>query len=72
MQLELATVLRYLTALNMLAPHYAFARVIQRDLTEPSVNIYEYIAPVHRTPMRALTPDEQLWKRTAERIHAPS
>lgn len=72
MQLELATVLRYLTALNMLAPHYVFARVIQRDLTEPSVNIYEYIAPVHRTPMRALTPDEQLWKRTAERIHAPS
>lgn len=72
MPLELATVLRYLTALNLLAPHYVFARVIQRDLTEPSVNIYEYIAPVHRTPMRALTPDEQLWKRTAERIHAPS
>lgn len=72
MQLEQAVVLRYLTALNMLAPHYAFARVIRRDLTEPSVNIYEYIAPVHRTPMRALTPDEQLWKRTAERIHAPS
>ena len=71
MQLELATVLRYLTALNMLAPHYAFARVIQRDLTESSVNIYEYIAPVHRTPTRALSPDEQLWKRTAERIHAP-
>lgn len=70
MQLEQAVVLRYLTALNMLAPHYAFARVIQRDLTEPTVNIYEYIAPVHRTPMRALTPDEQLWKRTAERIHA--
>ena len=72
MQLEQAVVLRYLTALNMLAPHYAFARVIQRDMTEPMVNIYEYIAPVHRTPMRALTPDEQLWKRTAERIHAPS
>lgn len=72
MQLEQAVVLRYLAALNMLAPHYVFARVIQRDLTEPSVNIYEYIAPVHRTPMRALTPDEQLWKRTAERIHAPS
>ena len=72
MQLEQAVVLRYLTALNMLAPHYAFARVIQRDMTEPTVNIYEYIAPVHRTPMRALTPDEQLWKRTAERIHAPS
>ena len=72
MQLEQAVVLRYLTALNMLAPHYAFARVIQRDLTEPTVNIYEYIAPVHRTPIRALSPDEQLWKRTAERIHAPS
>lgn len=70
MQLEQAVVLRYLTALNMLAPHYAFARAIQRDLTEPTVNIYEYIAPVHRTPMRALTPDEQLWRRTAERIHA--
>ena len=72
MQLEQAVVLRYLTALNMLAPHYAFARVIQRDMTEPSVNIYEYISPVHRTPLRALSPDEQLWKRTAERIHAPS
>lgn len=72
MQLEQAVVLRYLTALNLLAPHYAFARVIQRDLTEPSVNIYEYIAPVHRTPMHALSPDEALWKRTAERIHAPS
>ena len=72
MQLEQAVVMRYLTALNMLAPHYAFARVIQRDLTESSVNIYEYIAPVHRTPMRALSPDEALWKRTAERIHAPS
>ena len=34
MQLEQAVVMRYLTALNMLAPHYAFARVIQRDLTE--------------------------------------
>lgn len=72
MQLEQAVVMRYLTALNLLAPHYVFARVIQRDLTEPSVNIYEYIAPVHRTPARALSPDEQLWKRTAERIHAPS
>lgn len=72
MQLEQAAVMRYLTALNLLAPHYAFARVIQRDMTEPSVNIYEYIAPVHRTPMRALSADEQLWKRTAERIHAPS
>lgn len=72
MQLEQAVVMRYLTALNMLAPHYAFARVIQRDLTEPSVNIFEYIAPVHRIPTRALSADEQLWKRTAERIHAPS
>lgn len=71
MQLERAMVLRYLTALNMLAPHYAFARVIQRDMTEPSVDIYEYIVPVHRTPMHALSADEQLWKRTAERIHAP-
>lgn len=71
MQLEQAVVMRYLTALNLLAPHYMFARVIQRDLTEPSVNIYEYIVPVHRTPMRALSPDEALWKRTAERVYAP-
>lgn len=71
MQLEQAVVMRYLTALNLLAPHYTFARVIQRDLTEPSVNIYEYIAPIHRSPRAALPPDEQLWRRTAERIHAP-
>ena len=70
MQLELATVLRYLTALNMLAPHYAFARVIQRDLVDSSVQIHEFIEPIVRVPMHVLSPDEQLWRRTAERIHA--
>lgn len=70
MQLELATVLRYLTALNMLAPHYAFARVIQRELAEGHEPIHEFIEPIVRVPMHLLSPDEQLWKRTAERIHA--
>ena len=72
MQLELATVLRYLTALNMLAPSYAFARAVQRELAEGHEPIHEFIEPIVRAPMHALSPDEKLWRRTAERIHAPS
>lgn len=69
MPLELATVLRYLTALNLLAPSYTFARVIQRELAEGHGPIHEYVEPIHRTPTHLLSPDEQLWKRTAERIN---
>lgn len=65
---DLATTLQYLTALNLLAPSYAFARVIQRELADGHGPIHEYVEPLVRTPTHLLSPDEQLWKRTAERI----
>ncbi len=69
---DLATVLRYITALNMLAPHYAFARILQRELADGHGPIHEYVEPLLRTTTHLLSPDEQLWKRTAERIAPPA
>lgn len=70
--MPLATVLRYLAALQLLAPSYAFARQIINELADCHAPVREYIEPIVSAPMHTLTPDEQLWRRTAERITSPA
>ncbi len=65
--LSLAVTLRYLAALTLLAPSHSFARSLQNEMTDCEAPVADYIAPMH-----TLTPDEQLWRRTAERITSPN
>lgn len=68
----LATTLRYLAALTLLAPSHAFARTLQNEMADCEAPVHEYIVPIWQAPMHTLTPDEQLWRRTAERITSPT
>lgn len=68
LEIDLAISLRYLKALSELAPRHSFARALLVELSHKDVTVAEYIDPIHRAPMHALTPDEQLWRRTAERM----
>lgn len=70
--LSLAITLRYLAALTLLAPSHSFARAVQNELADCEAPVADYIAPIWQAPMNALTPDEQLWRRTAERITSPT
>lgn len=70
--LSLAITLRYLAALTLLAPSHSFARALQNELADCEGPVADYIHPIWQAPMNALTPDEQLWRRTAERITSPS
>lgn len=67
-ELDLAVSLRYLKALGRLAPSYAFARQLMRELADCHAPVCEYVMPIHRAPLTQLTADEQLWRRTAEQI----
>lgn len=69
---DLATTLRYLAALALLAPGPGFARAVQNELADCEGPVADYIEPIWQAPMHTLTPDEQLWRRTAERITSPT
>ena len=66
--LPLAVVLRYLAALTLLAPSHGFARQMQNELADCEAPVADYIEPIWQAPMHTLTPDEQVWRRCAERI----
>lgn len=70
--LPLAVVLRYLAALTLLAQSHGFARAIQNELADCEAPVADYIEPIWQVPMGTLTPDEQLWRRCAERITSPT
>lgn len=69
---DLAVALRYLQALSVLAPRHAFARQILAELADSRATVAEYVQPIHTAPMKHLTPDEQLWRRTAEMPTLPT
>jgi hypothetical protein len=66
--MELAIVLRYLAALNLLAASHTWARTIQRDLAMSGVEVAEYIEPI--TSGKGLTANEAVWYLKAKELGA--